>query len=165
MENFSLHWAAAPAEPRTPKEIPDNDDPVGQANVGRAVKPAQTSPYSSQPVSRTTDWRQRKRLYDQSARGEPACSEKAPSKEYSCRVCNQTMAGTGRTQFRGKRYCPNAPSVKTSKIADDETIGRQWGTRQLANSTSSVQESKLHGRCHILCGSWQLTLSSSTPKG
>ena len=101
---------AAPAEPRTPEEIPDKDDTVGQAKVGRAVKPAETSSYSSQskPVSRKTEWQQQKRVYDQSAREEPASSEKAPCKEYSCRVCNQAMVGTGHTQFQGKRYCPNA---------------------------------------------------------
>jgi len=95
---------AAPPEPRTPEEIPDKDDTVGQAKVGRAVKPAQSSSHisQSQPVSRTTEWRHRKRVYDQSAREEPASSEKAPRKEYSCRVCNQAMVGTGHTQFRGQ---------------------------------------------------------------
>lgn len=95
----------APVEPNTPEEIPDQDDMVGQATVGRAVIPPQTTPKC---ISRTTEWRQRKRIHDQLARQEGPV-EKAPRKEYTCRVCNQAMVRTGHTQFRGKRYCPNAP--------------------------------------------------------
>lgn len=35
--------------------------------------------------------------------------EKAPRKEHTCRICNQGMVGKGHMQFRGQRYCTNAP--------------------------------------------------------
>ena len=35
--------------------------------------------------------------------------DKALCKEFICIVCHKAMLGTGHTQFRGKRYCPNVP--------------------------------------------------------
>ena len=74
----------------------------------RAVIPLQPLSAEQKSVSRTTEWCHRKRSYDQLSR-EGRAVEKAPRKEYTCRVCSQAMVGTGHTQFRGKRYYPNAP--------------------------------------------------------
>lgn len=100
-------------EPGNPEEIPDKEDTVDQASVGTVATPPQPP---AQSVSRTTQWRQRKRAYE-SAGGEPA-QAKAPRKEYTCRVCKQQMVGSGHTQFRGQRYCPNAPG----QIAKEEWL-------------------------------------------
>jgi hypothetical protein len=53
---------------------------------------------SAPRVSRTTEWRYKKtgKRTDQ-------------RKTYTCRVCSQPMMSAGHTQFRGQRYCPNAP--------------------------------------------------------
>ena len=49
-------------------------------------------------VSRTTEWRHKKTERKNEQR-----------KTYTCRICGQPMTSAGHTQFRGQRYCPNAP--------------------------------------------------------
>ena len=59
-------------------------------------------------MSVTRDWQQQTRMYDKMATEKHAV-DKALSKDYICKVCHKAMVGTGQTQFRGKRYCPNVP--------------------------------------------------------
>ena len=74
---------ATPVEPETSEEIPDQEDTVGQANVRRAAAPPQPQP--TKPISRTTEWRQRKNIQEVMTREEHIV-EKAPCKEYMCRM-------------------------------------------------------------------------------
>lgn len=43
------------------------------------------------------------------AEGNGDKAAKAPRKTYECRVCHLPMTSPGHTQYKGKRYCPNAP--------------------------------------------------------
>lgn len=77
-------------------------------------------------TSRTTDWRRRKAIAEGSG---PAT--KAPRKVYACRVCNQPMATEGHTQYKGRRYCPNAPG----QIPKEE-----WLAQRKAEDKSKQEE-------------------------
>ena len=50
-----------------------------------------------QAMSRTMAWRHRKKAGTESGQ------------KYCCRVCGKPMTTAGHTQFRGQRYCPDAP--------------------------------------------------------
>ena len=84
-----------PAQDRPSAPLPAPSDPhiflepkdtSGQAQV------------KAKPMSRTTEWRHRK----------PGDGTTAKRK-YTCRVCGKEMTSSGHTQFRGQRYCPDAP--------------------------------------------------------
>lgn len=67
----------------------------------------------SAPQSRTTAWRHKKEREE----GKQAKTRKV----YTCRVCGQPMTTEGHTQFRGQRYCPNAPG----QLPQDEWLKRK----------------------------------------
>lgn len=100
--------------------LPSNSKVSASTSVSSDVVTVITS-VPSVPVSRTTEWRHRKRA------AETDCSEpKKARKEYCCRVCGQVIRGgklcvatpianttlhadTSHTQYEGKRYCPKVP--------------------------------------------------------
>ncbi|PIK44872.1 hypothetical protein BSL78_18257 [Apostichopus japonicus] len=117
-----------PVSPLIPFQFPEPEDRTGLANVRRKNVPstsgsstAAEAPGVAPPakVSRTTEWRKRKAqaLAQTLAPG----TAKLPRKEYSCRVCGKGMSSTGHTQFRGKRYCPDAPG----QVSKDEWLAKQ----------------------------------------
>lgn len=108
--------------PDCPLVIQEPVDTTGQAKVRNSVASQSAPPStslvmldSSTPtthVSRTTEWRRRKAaaagkqpqgVYEQQ-------TNKPPRKQYGCRVCGKAMSSPGHTQFRGQRYCPDAPN-------------------------------------------------------
>ena len=116
-----------PPPPQDPHIFSQTEDRSGQARVRGATRisvlststPAIQGPSTSSAlhppvigtevevetkVSRTTEWRYKKTGRKNKQR-----------KTYSCRVCNQQMTSTGHTQFRGQRYCPNAPGQISRK--------------------------------------------------
>ena len=94
--------------PSTPHTFPESEDTTGQAKVRgvgstsvldsctTATDPTPTGP----PQSRTTAWRHKKGKQKEEGSHRKICS---------CRICHMPMSTEGHTQFRGQRYCPNAP--------------------------------------------------------
>ena len=123
-----------PSVPSSPPALPhvfeEAEDTSGQATCRRKTKsssrpPPQETPPSldlpldsapagpSAPQSRTTAWRHKKEREE----GKQAKTRKV----YTCRVCGQPMTTEGHTQFRGQRYCPNAPG----QLPQDEWLKRK----------------------------------------
>ncbi|KAK3720983.1 hypothetical protein QZH41_018540, partial [Actinostola sp. cb2023] len=112
--------SSPPASLADPHVFAEVEDTTGQAQIRGSQRrnvPAGTlvAQVDDQPVqapvqtatvvtSRTTDWRRRKAMMEGNAPG-----SKVPRKTYECRVCHLPMASEGHTQYKGKRYCPNAP--------------------------------------------------------
>ncbi|CAH1242499.1 Hypp6776 [Branchiostoma lanceolatum] len=82
--------------------------------------------YNIRPSKRTTEWRARKR------NAEVAAAGRGKRKEYSCRVCGLPVASEGHSQFRGQRYCPNAPG---QTIYD---VGQMIAVIGTANTTDPI---------------------------
>ena len=84
---------------------------LSAATIQEALAEPEPTP-TPQKVSRTTEWRRRRALLEGTLAGNrgkgPAGGAEAPRKEYSSRICSQSMSTEGHTQFRGQRYCPNA---------------------------------------------------------
>ena len=141
------HLPAAELRPTSPQPPPEQPyvfeevvDTVGQARV-RGMPPAtlmvspsvlttittNTSTSTPSPVaSRTTQWRQRKKVSTSSATPTASTaatvatttaaatattattSARAPGrKEYCCRICSKPMSSPDHSQYRGQRYCPS----------------------------------------------------------
>lgn len=124
--------SSPPPPPNEPHVIPDPEDTLGQAQVrgvpsapllipasissAPTLTPVPTSdikfptsdapvPTTTHTVSRTTKWRHQKAAAIQ----EGSTSSKRPRKVYCCGVCGKPTSSEGHTQFRGQRYCPDAP--------------------------------------------------------
>ena len=59
------------------------------------------SSVNTEPMTRTSAWRHRKEKEEG--------KETKIRKTYNCRICGKPMKSEGHTQFRGQRYCPEAP--------------------------------------------------------
>uniref|UniRef100_A0A8C4R2N2 Uncharacterized protein n=1 Tax=Eptatretus burgeri TaxID=7764 RepID=A0A8C4R2N2_EPTBU len=88
-----------PAATPPPVDPPTPSDPTEESPAQPPVQPMVIQPVASKPASRTTDWRHRKKT-----------GERKERKVYTCRVCNKPITSPGHTQFRGHRYCPDAPN-------------------------------------------------------
>ena len=64
---------------------------------------------------------------------------KTPRKEYTCRVCGETMRSSGHTQFRGQRYCPKAPG----QIPKKEWLAKKKEEAQ-ARAAQKAEQSSNH---------------------
>jgi len=121
-----LRPSSPPPPPQQPHPLVEPVDTEGQAKVKSTGgdKAVPTSVPTSEPpraVSRTTEWRRRKAAAAATALSNstgPAAPARSAStevktevkrKQYSCRVCGRPMQSEGHTQFRGQRYCPDAP--------------------------------------------------------
>lgn len=84
-------------------------NPPAVATCTSALIPAVPSP----SVSRTTQWRQRKKASSQSATPSVMVSTGSTTttcpgrKEYCCRICSKPMSSPDHSQYRGQRYCPS----------------------------------------------------------
>lgn len=97
-------------------EFPEVHDTTGQAKLRGQVtarlaksvemddQPAEASTPPAPTISRTTDWRRRKAKAEED---QPA--SKVPRKIYACKTCGEAMMTAGHTQYKGRRYCPQAP--------------------------------------------------------
>ncbi|CAH1242367.1 Hypp6624 [Branchiostoma lanceolatum] len=95
---------------------------------------AKTSATTSAQASRTTEWRARKR------NAEVAAAGRGKRKEYSCRVCGLPVASEGHSQFRGQRYCPNAPGQMIAVIGTANTTDPiPWFGRVVATKPLKVR--------------------------
>lgn len=121
------HQPSLPTPPPSlPHHFTEGEDTVGVATV-QGVKrsqaiPTTSSTSSSAPtitvevatpsLSRTTQWRQRKRAAGTTSEGSPSSAigarpPKTTRKDYCCRSCGKAMSSPDHSQFRGQRYCPS----------------------------------------------------------
>lgn len=105
---------ARPTAP--PHDFDESDDTRGQAKVRRDPSVSCTNTTCTTPtlVSRTTQWRQRRKAGTcTTVTSTPAVATTTATthrirKEYCCRICGRPMSSTDHSQFHGQRYCPNA---------------------------------------------------------
>lgn len=100
-------YTSPPPPPDNPHIFPEAEDRRGMAHVRSAAIATVYVPTSDTPpcdvstsppvpmatsnvtVSRTTEWRRRKKM---NSSGETLPPSKKPRKDYTCRVCNETMS-------------------------------------------------------------------------
>ena len=120
-----LDLPSLPGSPSVPVHtFLEPEDKTGQAKVRGALATTSGVPYrtdddtpASAPeitiatTSRTTDWRHRK----------AGSASGTTRKVYTCKTCGKPMTTSGHTQFRGQRYCPDAPG----QISKDEWLAQK----------------------------------------
>ena len=86
-----------------------------------SLVPPELAADETKPVSRTTQWRHKSR--------QPAKERKV----YTCQVCSKPMTSPGHTQYRGRRYCPEAPG---------QVPVAEWLQQRRAEAAATAQAKK-----------------------
>ena len=107
--------SSAPEQPPSVPSLAPSSAPQQPATQQPSSAPQQLS--LAPGPSRTTEWRRRKQE-----------SEAKPRKVYSCRKCGSPMSDSSHTQYRGRRYCPQAFPDLTKE---------DWLLQQRAKATAS----------------------------
>ncbi|CAH3031612.1 unnamed protein product [Pocillopora meandrina] len=94
---------SSPPNVQEPFSFSEPLDTTGKAKVRSRTSSPMQLPSSAALSSSTSKWRKRK------AEAEGRAQFKEVRKVYTCRVYSKPMTSEGHTQFRGRRYCPNAP--------------------------------------------------------
>lgn len=142
-----LHFPSTSSDypPNNVHKFVEQQDTLGRAILGHATMESKYAASMGLPcpillpikqelgaqktISRTTEWRKRKREIEAHAKvmltknedgreilapplsEVPSTSTDSKRKVYSCKLCSLPMSAGEHTQFRGQRYCPTAPGA------------------------------------------------------